>query len=1183
MCNYDNQSFFAQTDSTRIAVRAALLLRRFVLLVTAVVCGVPILPAFAEESSVRHSSSQYLPVRREIWFEHLSLAEGLSQSSIYAMTQDHYGFLWIGTEDGLNRYDGYRFTHYRHNPADTRSLSVNNVTALYEDHSGTLWVGLGTGGVNAFDRKSESFTRYEANPANPQTLSSNQIRGIVEDRLGTLWVATANGLNGLDKRTGKWRHIMADAQNTASQQHLSSNALTAILLDREGMIWVGTWGGGVNRVDPKSGTVTCFDTETSGNNLIGDFVTALREDLDGDIWVGTTKGASILRFRAGKSQHFRHYEGRENQGLSGNLVRAFWQENDSTMWIGAEFGGLTLLNKHTERSVFYRHEPTNALSLSNDNIRTIFRDKQGTFWLGVLGGGLNMFNPCSRKFTSYQQELNNPYSLHHNVVRAMCEDAYGRLWVGTEGGGLSRFDRESKRFTAFQHDAKQRNSLSHNVVRGMVYDRKRDALWIATGGGGLNRFDLKHGVFTAFRADESNPNALSSDIVRAVLLNDDGTLWVATEGAGLNHFDPTTGRFRTYRNNPNDPRSLSFDVLVSLAKDRTGTLWVGTLRGLNKFDPATNSFTRFEQDITNPHALQSGNIRTMHEDGRGRFWVGTWGGGLHLLDRKTGRCEAFREKDGLPNDAVYGIVEDSTGSLWLTTNNGLARFNPDARTFRVYDADDGLQSNEFNSGAYHHGASGRFYVGGVNGLSEFFPDRITDNTVPPPVVITGFKKFNKRVQLWQDLSAEAIISIPYDDNFFSIEFAALNFTNARKNHYLYKLEGFDKQWIDAGTSREAAYTNLDAGTYTFRVKASNNDGYWNERGTRLRITILPAWWMTLWFRAGLVLCFVGTGGAWFWARWRRVRHQQQELERLVRLRTEQLEDSNVNLSQANAEVEHHIQTVSEQAWEIATINTQLHARNAELERLNTEKNEFLGIAAHDLKNPLSSIVLLAELVQARIDDLEKPQLLEKISRIEATAMRMRDIIADVLDINALESGVLALYPMEFDIRDILHDVVEEYRERAAEKNISLHIAPPQTLDTGVYADFSKTRDVLENILSNAVKYSPFGKQITITITNDQSPIVSAEADLPRASEDVPRLCIAIRDEGPGISDEDMKRLFGKFTRLSAQPTGGEHSTGLGLSIVKKIVEAMNGRVWCESVLGEGATFIVALPKVVREG
>ncbi len=1145
--------------------------------------------------------------KRDLKFDHYNLAEGLSQSSVFAVLQDRYGFLWIGTQDGLNRYDGYRFTHYRHNPDNPHSLASNFISALYEDRSGTLWVGTQEGGLHVFDRTTEGFTRYRTNPAEPfstKFIGSNFIRGITEDASGTLWLATLGAVSTFNKNTGEWRHITSNTKNPDDAKSLSSPATCGILRDNEGMMWIATLGGGLNRINPQTGIVTRINDHSAGFRISGRNVTALYQDNIGNIWVGTDKGVDILRLREQKSEYLPLNETMKTGGVE-RPVRAFQQESDSVMWIGVEFGGLTVLNMRTGKQSSYRHEQTRLSSLSNDFLWCIYRDKQGAFWVGTQGGGVNVFNPNARKFTSFRQEINNPFSLNNNFVRAMSEDGKGTLWVGTEGGGLSRYDRLTQRFTAYTFDEKARSGISHNIVRAIVYDAKRDALWVGTGGG-LNKLDLKSGVFTVFRADKNNPHTISDDAVRTLLLDDDGTLWVGTDNGGVNHFNPETKRFRAYQHNPNDASSLSFNAVLSLHKDRLGTLWVGTLRGLNKLNAANGTFTVFAADNTKATMLQSGNIRAIHEDRKGRFWIATWGGGLHQFDRQSGHFEVFREKDGLPNDAVYGILEDKSGHLWLTTNNGLARFNPDERSFRTYTVEDGLQSNEFNGGAYFQGASGRMYVGGVNGLSEFCPETITDNDVPPAVVITGFKKFNKPVQLWKDLNAEPEITLPHDDNFFSIEFAALSFANAKKNRYLYKMDGFDRQWIDAGTSKEAAYTNLDPGSYVFRVKACNNDGVWNEEGARLRISILPPWWMSLWFRAGIVLGFVGTGGAWFWMRLRNERRRRAELERLVHIRTEQLETSNHELSQANEEIQTHIQTLSEQAWEIATMNTQLQSRNQELERLNTEKNEFLGIAAHDLKNPLSSIVLMTEMLQMQHKTLASEQVQEKLGRIESTAMRMRDIITNLLDVNALESGALTLYPAEFDAKDLVRDVVEEYQQRATEKNITLHLDIADAPEHGIYADYAKTHEVLENLVSNAVKYSPTGKKVNVRVvvghssddnvrntnteaahrtndqrlmTNDQSTNDQSTNDQftkPQATNNYLRIEVA--DEGPGISDEDMKRLFGKFARLTAQPTGGEDSTGLGLSIVKKIVEAMNGRVWCESVLGAGATFIVELPR-----
>jgi ligand-binding sensor domain-containing protein/signal transduction histidine kinase len=1168
-------------------------------------------------------------LRRPLWFEHIGLADGLSQSSVYAIVQDHKGFLWFGTEDGLNRYDGYTFTVYRHDPQNTSSISANFIHALMEDSTGVLWVGTEMGGLNRFDRRAEAFTAYRHDPHNPSSLSDDGVFALCQSRDGAIWVGTANGLNRLDARTGKFTRFVHNPHNANS---LSSNRVTALCEDRNGSLWVGT-NAGLNRFNARTGTWTQYNHTTQPTGLSSDVVRALHQDRDGDVWIGTWGGGlNMLNTRTGTIRSYTlprragggYRVGNDanndiHNGLSksigGNVVWDVRQDAAGLLWIATEDGGLSIFNKQTETFAIYRQELSNARSLSVNMVRALCQDNAGSVWVGTGGGGINKFDPRAHRFLSYRQEANNPNSLTNNIVRALYEDTKGVVWIGTEGGGLNAFDRRTGLFTAYRTQASYNNkntaltkfakpatksvnstrnrarsrarssTIHHDVVRAIFEDHD-GALWIGTGGGGLNHFQPRTGVWTAYRHDKTDVRSLGSDFIRVVYEDHTGTLWIGTEGGGLNAFDRRTGHCTRYTFKPDDAHSLSHPVVLSLCEDRFGVLWVGTLGGLNKFNRANGTFERYLSKPGDPRSLSSNNIRCLLEDKAGNFWVGTWGGGFHLFDRSTGTCTVFREKDGLPNDAVYGMLEDAHGNLWLSTNKGIARFTPATRKFRVYNARDGLQSNEFNSAAYHHGRSGRMYFGGVMGFSEFFPDSIHDNTFVPPVILTGLKKFNKPVRLNTELSEMQELVLPHSDNVLTLQFASLSFTCSEKNSYKYILEGFDKDWIEAGSQREAVYTNLDAGTYRFRVIASNNDGVWNEQGATLRIVVMPPWWNTLWFRAVAVVSLVSSGGAWMLTRVRRVQAQNRRLERLVAERTAALAESNGHLSVANHEIQQHLQTLSEQSWEIATINTQLHARNQELERLNKEKNEFLSIAAHDLKNPLTSIVLSTEIIRSSASTISPAKLMEKVATITTTAIRMRDIINDLLGTNALETGALTLYSSVFDVALLVQEVVQDYTARAAQKHITLLIESSGDASTEedtdasrscVYADMSKTREVLDNLVSNAIKYSPAHRRVWVCIVTQAQAVQAAQE---RAAQPVNAQCVlvTVRDEGPGLTTSDQAHLFKRFTRLSARPTGGEHSTGLGLSIVKKLAEAMNGAVWCESTAGEGATFVVQIPK-----
>lgn len=1124
-------------------------------------------PAILNKTFTQSSSKIY-----DLRFQHLGIEDGLSQNSVYAIRQDKFGFLWFGTEDGLNRYDGYKISAYRHDPANPQSIGANFIQVIFEDSKGTLWIGTELGGLQRFNPHSETFDKYKNIPKNSNSLSNNSIRSIAEANDSILWIGTAFGLNAFNTKNGAVEQYLPPAntqvvtKDLKNGSYLSAQSVNALAVDKSGNVWAGTWGGGISILNPKTKKfVYLRQNPAYPESLSSDFIRCITIDSVGDVWVGTLRGLNKIQSKTLSITQFLP-DNNNPIAIQGANIESIWQQNDSTLWLGTREAGISIFNMKTGVCLNLQANQTHSHSLNTNNINRIYGDRDGAIWIGTGGSGVNKYDARAWKFVSYHHEINNFNSLVHDVVRGFYEDKDGTLWIATEGG-LCKFNRKKNEFIAYTNNPQNKNSLAGNIVR-TVYRDAAERLWVGSTQG-LQLFDDKRNKFTTYLPQQHSESALPAFSVRTILENKDGTMWIATEGSGIILFNPTLKTYRTFIHDPSRPRSLSHNNVISLYQDRKGTLWVGTLFGLNKYNPDTQDFTRYLRIDGNPHSLHSNNIRTMYEDEKGRFWIGTWGGGLHLFDRETGYCEVFREREGLPNDNVYGILPDDEGYLWLTTNKGLARFHTTMRTFRIYDAEDGLQSNEFNGGAYHVGHSGRFYVGGVRGMSEFFPHDIQDNKTVPQVVITGFKKFNKSVRLGVDIRNNAEITIPYTDKFFSIEFAALNFTHPQKNTYLYKMEGFDKAWIDAGTNREAAYTNLDAGTYIFHVKASNNDGCWNEEGAKLQITILPPWWMTIWFRFAVVLSLVSTGGVWFWTRLRRIEAQKIELEQLVEKRTFELKEMNTSLKDANHEIEQHIQTVSEQAWEIATINTQLQARNEELESLNREKDEFLGIAAHDLKNPLTSIVLTTELLQYNLQALPQSRILERLQQMEQTAMRMRDIVTDLLDINALESGKLKLHLDACDMGMLVEEVTAEYNARAAEKDMTILLDYDKSLtETNyVYADYRKTREVVENLVSNAVKYSPLGTTISMKVEKNIQ------------NENTSYLQLSVKDQGPGLSEEDKERLFQRFMRLTPQPTGGEHSSGLGLSIAKKLMEAMNGRIWCETALGKGATFYIELPIV----
>jgi PAS domain S-box-containing protein len=787
----------------------------------------------------------------------------LDSNTVVSILQDSQGFMWFATElGGVYQYDGYTFTSYRHDSTNSNSLAGNAVRVIYEDRAGALWFGTDSG-LNKFDRETRQFNVYRHNPNDPHSLSNDFIFSIYEDRAGVFWIGPiAGGLNRFDRKTGQFSAYRNDPNDPYS---LSGNHVWVIYEDRFGTLWVGT-NNGLNKFDQATGQFTRYQYNPDDPySLSQNFVMTLYEDQDGTFWVGTRGGLNKLDRATGRFTRYLN-DPNDATSLSHNLVRTFLKDQTGRIWIGTD-DKLNRLNE-AGRFVHYQHEAVDPNSLSTNLIQYLYQDRTGAIWIGTYNGGVNRLDPAAARFALYQDETDNPDSLSNNNVSVIYEDRAGMLWIGTNGGGLDRLDRTTEKFTHYQYDPKNPDSLGGNTIKA-VFEDSAGMLWIGLFRGGLDRFDPRTGKFSHYRSDPKNPDSLSNDDVRAVYEDRTGVLWIGTYSGGLNRLDRETGKFTRYLPDPQKPDSLGSENIIGFLEDRTGTLWLRTFdAGLVKFDRVTETFTHYRYDINNPSSLSNNQVSMIYADRAGTFWVGTLSG-LNRFDPDNGTFVRYGEKDGLANDTIQGILEDDQSYLWISTNKGLARFDPRTETFRNYDVTDGLQSNAFNGGAGGiatcKSRTGELFFGGPNGFNAFYPDRLRDNPYIPPVVLTEFQIFNKPVPiggkgspLQKHINETVSITLSYAQSVFSFGFAALNYRSPEKNRYAYKMEGFEKDWnyVDS-TRRFATYTNLDYGTYTFRVKASNNDGVWNEVGKTVKITITPPWWQTWWF---YTMCVIGVLG-----------------------------------------------------------------------------------------------------------------------------------------------------------------------------------------------------------------------------------------------------------------------------------------------------------------------------------
>ncbi|UCF65461.1 MAG: hypothetical protein JSW33_06420 [bacterium] len=834
------------------------------------------------------------------------MEDGLSQSTILAITQDKEGFLWLGTQEGLNRYDGYEFKIFKTDPYSESSISDNWITALEVDRNGNLWIGTSAGGLNFFDKNSNSFIKYRHNEKQSTSISDDRVLSIFEDRQGTIWVGTmGGGLNRFDKEKNIFEHFTFHPKENDITSRFD---VTSIIEDSDGNLWWGTIGEGLYCYNWNSQKLRHFKNDIKLTHSLGsNQISCLYLGDDGKIWIGTNgAGLNIYDPRTNRFERFRHIP--ENPfSISNDFIYVIFRDATGIYWIGTD-DGLNQFSSKSGRFLKIMSDPAEPTSLTNNMVRTIYQDAGGILWVGTYSGALNKFDQKKAVFKNYGQNPAKLHSLSDKNVWAIFEDDREYVWIGTNHG-LNRLNRNSAKYQHYFNDPTDPGSLSHNLIR-TVFQDKSGELWIGTEGGGLNRYDWESEKFERFIHNPKNSMSISDNGLRHVFEDSEGNLWIATLN-GLNKFDKKRKSFKKYFNDPNESKSISGNHVRYIYQDKRGAIWVGTFSGLSLYIKKDDNFISFYHNPSNLSSLSNDRVLCMHEDKKGRFWIGTYGGGLDKLEREEFIFKHYSREDGLPNNAVYGILEDEKGFLWLSTNQGLSRFDPETETFINYDSKDGIQGNEFNGNAFFRNKRGEMFFGGINGFTVFSPSLVRNNEHIPLIVLTSIKKYDKPIELGKSITKMRELELSYLDKFFSFEFAALDFTNPTKNQYSFMLEGFDKDWILSGNRRYANYTNIGGGNYTFRVRGSNNDGLWNEGGTSIRLIIHPPFWETWWFKFLLVIIVLGLFYVIVALRMKSINSQKRKLELEVNQRTRELNQSNFELLKAKRDTDDILNNVAE--------------------------------------------------------------------------------------------------------------------------------------------------------------------------------------------------------------------------------------------------------------------------------
>ena len=799
------------------------------------------------------ASSTILGQDNQIRFDHISIEQGLSQSSVLSIAQDQLGFMWFATLDGLNRFDGYTFTVYLHDPLDSNSISDIGIQNLYVDNTGNLWIITLSAKLERYDSEHDLFLHYHINKTNTIDKPSEKISSIVEDHTGQLWLCTSKGNI---YRYNQMKDKFIYQQFSKSKDTLFSNLHAQCLhADKDGILWMGTWEGLV-RFDQSSGNLKMFqhipgDEQSLGGNM----VFGITEDADDNLWIATADGGvSVFNKTDGKFKVYRNIK-TNPKSLSSDRIMSIYSDSKSNIWIGTIDKGLDLFNKSDESFIHYRHVPSSSWSISNGAVTSIYEDRSGALWFGAFsGGGINRFDSKSQNFLHISHNVSDAGSISNNIVLSICEDHTGALWVGTDGGGLNL---RKPGTDSFEHYFQNPSGFGSNSITAIFEDRN-GKIWIGTDPGvntavgSVFTFDRNTNSFIPF-------NDIIMDVGGITFFYEDsfGDLWIGSSVDGIRRIVSGNGGIKKYKHDRNKPGSLSGNSVFAIHEDKYGDLWIGTInKGVNQFDRKNETFKSFINNPKDSNSISNNSIWCFGEDNNRNVWMGTWGGGLNKFNKEDETFKSFKVKDGLPSNVIYSIIPDREGNLWLSTSHGLVKFNTVNYSCKTYDNSNGLQNIEFNQGAYCLGKDGRFYFGGTNGITTFFPEDIKDNQFVPPIVITNFNVFDKPVNLDKSINSTDEITLSYDQNFFSFEFAALDFTAPDKNQYAYKLDGVDKDWVYTESRRFANYTDVAPGEYLFRVKGSNNDGVWNNEEATVTIIITPPFWKTWLFRT-LVIFSVG--------------------------------------------------------------------------------------------------------------------------------------------------------------------------------------------------------------------------------------------------------------------------------------------------------------------------------------
>lgn len=1063
-----------------------------------------------------------------IVFSHVDVNDGISDNWVKCIYRDSKGFVWFGTNSGLNRFDGYNFEVFKHDASDSTSIADNAINVISEDKSGNLWVGTRSG-ISVLNRETYQFSNISLVPSLPLSCEDiAYITAIETDQIGNILVGTHNGLFFFNNESNSFRHILLDNQTCISEL----NNITAITHDNSGSFWFGTNNGFIFRYSPHSNSVEKFESY-KGDSENGGIISSLFADRNNNLWIGDINGLSLFNTETKSwNSDFRKAAGPVFRKLQ---ITCIDQDKDGQIWVSTDGKGIFIINPAGYAINNITNLPYVYGTLCSNGVTTLLCDNSGIVWIGTSKKGADFYKKNVRKFRLYRNYPNDNNSLLYNDVDCVAEDYKGNLWIGTNGGGLNYLDRKTNIFTGFTVDPSKKNSLSSNIIVSLFEDSDRK-IWIGTYLGGLNCYDPETGKFTHFRHNDTDSTTISDDRIWSICEDSRKNLWIATLTNGLNLFDRLTGKFIRY-NTQNSP--ICFNYLNSVTVDENDNLWISSANGLIFFNPSQNSAKCYFHNPDDSSSMSDNQVVSTFRDSRGLFWVCT-SNGLNLMDQETGDFRVFSEEDGLPSNSVLRILEDEHSDLWISTKNGISKLTvglqeeSGSTTFRFtnYTMSDGLQGKEFTETAGIATRDGELWFGGPDGLNAFYPLEITDDTSATVLVLTDLRIFNTRIKYGEEINNRVLLEKPvfntdriilkYRENSFTIDFVALNYFNPEKNKYSYHLEGFDDKWISTdGNENFAAFSNINNGNYIFKVRATNSDGIWNNDPVEIKIKVLPPFWKSWYaylFYTLLILSLLAF-----------LRYLILYRERLnMKIEQEQIESQHVH-------------------------------------EIDSLKIKFFTNISHEFRTPLTLILSPVEKLLTAWKGSPEEKYLRLINQ---NAKRLLLMVNQLLDFRRLEVQGFGFNPSYGDIISFISEEVASFEDLGEQKQIRL-IFNSDVKELNAWFDRDKIEKIVFNLLSNAFKFTDSNGAVTVSLscTNNNQTGKDSVTDS--------QIEIKVEDTGIGIPADKIDKLFNYFYQVNS--LSDYKGTGLGLALVKEFVRLHEGEVRVESEIGNGSCFTVILP------